>query len=273
MRVHYGLIAFAAIVACGKEAPPRSDSVAQSGASSSDVPWVPELGPVFAVPGDSENTAIVLFAASPDSASDVALMRTAGDSSAGSRITPSELQVCGDVPTAHVTSPGPTGWTIALAPGAAMLRADSIETLSAADSSALAADVARLASAVPNGVESRFTGLPFAVLTAHRVSMDGVTIVIARVARRIPQEATPLEERTILIGERRAAGPFALKYSRRSSGAEDVVDHFALLGAVRARGKHFVITEGERETGSRYEILERSAAGGWQIRWARVLSC
>jgi hypothetical protein len=273
MKVRYGTFVLALIVtACGREAPPRSDSVAQGGNTGAEVSWVPELGPVFAVPGDSDNTAIVLFPASPEDTGRVALMRTAGDSSATSRITPTDLQVCGEVATAHLATGGPSGWTVALAPGVTTLRADSIETLSPADSSLLAADVARLASTVPNDPDSRFTGLPFAVVAAHRMKVDSVTVLVARVARRIPQEATPLEERTLLVGERVGSGSFALKYSRRSAGAEDTVEHYALLAVVRAGDRHFMIIESEREAGSRYDILERSA-GSWQVRWSRALNC
>ena len=270
--LHWTLVPALAL-ACAKDSPPPSDSVAQSGATDADVQWVPELGAVFAVPGDSDNTAIVLFPPSPEEDGGVKLMRTGGDSSSASRITPTDIQVCGDAATARLASSGPSGWTVALAPGVTALRADSIENLSPADSSALAADVARLASAVRNDTNSAFAGLPFGVLAAHRISIDGATIVVARVARRIPQEARPLEERTLLIGEQRAGAPFLLKYSMRSAGAEDVVDHYLLLAALRAGGKHFVILESERETGSRYEILEHTESGGWKLRWSRVLSC
>lgn len=260
-------------LACGKEPQPRTDSVAQSGAAGTDAKWVAELGPMLAIPGDSEHTAIVLFPHSPEDSSDVALMRTAGDSSVTARLVPTELQVCGDAATARLSSNGPDGWSVALAGGATTVRMDSIESLSAADSAALAADVARLASTVPNDAESRFAGLPFGVLAAHRMSVAGTSIVVARVARRIPQEATPLEERTILIGDRSADGPLVLRFSRRSSGAEDAVDHFALLAAVRSGEKVFVILESERGEGSRYDILERSASGSWTTRWSRALTC
>lgn len=260
-------------LACGKDVPQRSDSVAQSGSTSAAVPWVTELGALLAVPGDSDGTAIVLFPPAPEEPSNVALLRVGDDSSAAARLTPTDMQVCGDVATGRLTAGNAGEWTLALSRGITPLRVDSIEAMPPSDSSALAADVARLASTVANEAESRFVGLPFAVLAAHRLEIDGATIVVARVARRIPQEAAPLEERTILIGDRRDNGPFRIRYSRRSSGSEDVVDHFALLGAVRVGAKHFLVLEIERETGSRYEILERDSAGAWQMRWSRVLSC
>ena len=236
--------------------------------------WIPELGAVFAVPGDSDNSAIVLVPADPaEGQIGVSLFRTGGDSSITAQIAPGDTQVCGDAAAAHVSATGPAGWTVAFAPSVVPVRLDSIGGASAGDSSALAANVARLASAVPNDRESRFAGLPFAVLAAHRLTLAGSSVVIARVARRIPQEAKPMEERTLVIGERSGAEPFTLEYSLRAAGAEDSVEHHLLLGAVRAGDKHFVIIEVERESGSRYEILERASNGVWQLRWSRTLSC
>jgi len=229
---------------------------------------------MLAIPGDSDNTAVVLVPAEPaDSATSVNLLRTAGDSSAIARVMPSDTQVCGDAPGAQLSARGPSGWTVAFSPVVATVRLDSIENATPADSSAFAAEVSRLASAVESDRESRFTGLPFAVLAAHRATIGGKSLVIARVARRIPQEATPLEERTLLIGERAGSSPYDLKYSLRSTGAEDTVEHYLLLAVVRASDKHFVVIESERETGSRYEVLERSSEGSWKLRWSRTLIC
>ena len=259
--------------ACNRADKPAPDSVAHTGATAEDARWVDELGPILAIPGDSDHAAIVLFPTAPSEQVSVALMRTAGDSTAAARLTvAADSGVC-DAAAGRVSASGPSGWTVALAPSVTAIRLDSIESLSPSDSATLAADVARLASAVPSDKESRFNGLPFAVLAAHRFSLDGSTVIIARVARRIPQEATPLEERTFIVGERGASDPFAVRYSLRSAGAEDTVEHFALLAAVRAAGKVFVVIESEREAGSRYEIVERAPAGAWQLRWSKTLGC
>jgi hypothetical protein len=265
----------AALAACDRAATPAADSVAQSGETTEDAQWVPELGPMLAIHGDSDNTAIVLFPSVPDSAAfDAALIRPGGDSTTTGRMTlvDPEMHACGEAPVARVSVSGPAGWTIALAPAVTVLRPDSIEGLSPADSAALAAQVSRLASAVASDKESRFAGLPFAVLAAHRVRIGGNSVVVGRAVRRIPQEAAPLEERTLVIGEQAGTEPFALKYSLRSAGAEDTVEHYLLLAAVRAGDKHFIVLESERDGGSRYEILER-AAGAWQLRWTRALGC
>lgn len=271
--VPLSLVALAA-VACDRKAAPLGDSATPRVDADADARWVPELGGVLAIPGDSDRTAIVLFPAEPaDSQTAVSLMRTAGDSTMRAQITPGDSQVCGDAAAAQLSVAGPSGWTLGFAPTVSPLPLDSIESATVGDSSALAADVARLASAVPNDRESRFTGLPFAVLAAHRLTLAGRSAVVARVARRIPQEAAPMEERTLVVGERSGAGPFALKYSLRSAGGEDSVEHHLLLGAVRAGDKVFVIVEVERENASRYEILERASNGVWQLRWTRTLSC
>lgn len=267
-------LALLLVIACDRDAPPRTDSVSQAPANATDVPWVPELGEVLAVPGDSDNSALVLFPREPaDSQIDVSLLRTSGDSSVTARIAPGDMQVCGDVPTAQVSAPGPSGWTIALGRAVTPVRLDTVDGASATDSSELAASAARLASAVPDDRASRFSGLPFALLAARRLSLAGSSVLIARVARRIPQEATPLEERTLVIGERVGDEPYTLKYSLRAAGPEDKVEHHLVLGAVRAADKHFVIIEVERESGSRYEILERTPDGAWQLRWSRTLTC
>lgn len=275
----YHVVSFMTLVlsvSCDRAAKPAADSVAQTGApEDATTPWVSELGPVLAVHGDSDNTAVVLFPSDPAARIDVSLLRTAGDSSRAARIIAAEgdSAICGDASVARLSAAGPAGWTLALAPSVTAVRLDSIENLSPADSASLAAHVARVASAVPSDVESRFTGLPFAVLAAHRFSTDNNTVVVARVARRIPQEAAPVEERTFLVAERAGAAAFELKYSRRSAGDEDAVQHFMLLAVVRGAGKTFVVLESESEAATRYEIIERTASGPWRLRWSRTLSC
>jgi hypothetical protein len=269
-------MALAVAVSCDRPAKAPADSAAQTGVPEEEAaPWVSELGSVLAVPGDSDNTAVVLFPSAPGARVDVSLFRTAGDSSRSASITAAEADsaVCGDASSARLSAPGPAGWTLAFAPSVTAVRLDSIENLSPADSASLAADVARIASAVPADKDSRFTGLPFAVLAAHRFSSDSSTVIVGRVARRIPQEAAPLEERTFVVAERSGSGSFALKYMLRSSGSEDAVEHFMLLAIVQAAGKTFVVMESERETSARYEIIERTATGPWRLRWSRTLSC
>ena len=269
------LMALAVAASCdrGTKAPP--DSVAQTGVAEAEVSWVSELGPVFAVPGDSDNSAVVLFPSDSAAGADVSLLRTAGDSSRPARITATEADsaICGEASLARLSAPGPVGWTLAFVPSVTSVRLDSIESLSPADSATLATEIARLASAAPSDKGSRFNGLPFAVLAAHRFSVDSGTVIIGRVARRIPQEATPLEERTLVVGERNGSSPFALKYSLRSAGSEETVEHFLLLATVRAAGKIFVVLESDRESDARYEIVERTAMTPWPRRWSRTLSC
>jgi hypothetical protein len=274
-RILLFMIPASAALSCDRRTRAPVDSVSQGGNAAADVEWVTELGPVLAVPGDNENTALLLMPSAPTSQPlSAVLLRPAGDSTVAARLTAeqSDALACDDAPAARASTAGPSGWTIAFAPTVSAARLDSLEHLSPADSATLASDVARLASAVAD-VGTQFSGLPFAVLGAYRLRLDTTTVVVARVARRIPQEAAPLEERTILVGERRGSNPFTLKYSLRSAGAEDTVEHYALLAVVRAADKHFLVLEAEREAGTRFEIVERSPDGSWRLRWTRQLSC
>lgn len=267
-----GLVA--TISACDRSSRTPADSVAQPATTSDDRQWVTELGPLLAIPGDSENSAILLVPSTPAQQLDAVVLRTAGDSSRMGRLRllGADAQVCDDASLATISGAAP-GWTLAVSPGITPMKLDSIETLSPSDSALLAADVARLASAVSHDDESRFSGLPFAVLAAHRLQIDGISVVVGHSARRIPQEAAPQEERTLVVGERAGRNPFALKYSLRSAGAEDAVAHYGVLGALRAADKTFLVIESERENETRYEILERDASGAWRLRWSRALSC
>lgn len=263
-----------ALVSCERAKPIPPDSVTPSATPDPDAQWISELGPLFAVPGDSANTAIVLVPSAPTEPMTAALFRTAGDATSSTRLSLGESAtlVCEDSHVARLSAAASPDWTIALAPTVTPLRVDSIESMPSADSAALAADIARLASGVP-GDDRRFRGLPFAVLAAYRLQIERSTIVVGRAARRIPQEATPLEERTLVVGERTGSEQFAIRHSRRSAGIEDNVEHYALLAAIRAGEKHFLIIESELAGGTRYEILERSSAGEWRLRWSRQLTC
>ena len=150
-------------------------------------------------------------------------------------------------------------------------------SLSAGDSARLAADLSRMASAAAANARSRFTGLPFAVIAAQRLTADDRELLIGHLARRLPQEAAPLEERTLLIAERPAsASPgdrFDLAYSRRSDGTEDTVEHFEILAALHGRRGVLLLLARDQLSQTTYELLERTADGRWRARWSRTLTC
>lgn len=244
--------------------------------------WVSELGELLVVPFDSENAGIVLFPATPSprliSSAPLTLLNAAGDSVVvRAALVVSDSQVCGEAPTVRLIGDIPTVWSVGLkARSVAVLRLDSIEALPSPDSVRLAAELARLASTIPMFRDSRFTGLPFVVLGARRFEAHGQEILVADLIRRLPQEATPLEERTFLIAERPAsakAEPYRVTHHQRSEGTEETAEHFEVLSAVRGSETVLLLLARDQEERTSYEILERAKAGGWRTRWSRALAC
>src|SRR5688572_15184191 len=165
-------IASVAILACDRrDSPATRDSSADTALTSpttsgSAEEWVTELGPLFVVPADSENTGVVLFPAEPSprlvSSTPLTLLSPAGDSTATrASLVVSDSQVCGEAPIVRLSGPTREGWSVGLRGNSVRaLPMDSIESLPSADSVRLAADLARLASTLPMPPESRFSGLP-----------------------------------------------------------------------------------------------------------------
>ena len=154
---------------------------------------------------------------------------------------------------------------------------DSIEALPSPDSARLASDLARLASALSTHKDSRFSGLPFAVVGAHRFVADGRQFLVGHLARRLNQEAAPLEERTLIIAERPdsnpASEPWAVTYSLRSEGSEDTAELFEVLAALRGKQSLLLLLARDQPAQTNYELLERSRGGTWRTRWTRKLEC
>ena len=284
-------MAAAICVACSacdrpEPAPPRDSAVSAPIGSPTSARigtgnWPAELGTTLVVPAETENTAVVIYpdAPVPDHLSGLSLtlLSTTGDTVAGRVTTRStDSLLCGDAPILEFSSPVPIGWSLGLTAGAtAPLRLDSIEALPSADSAQLAADLARLASGLATTPESRFTGLPFAVLAARRFTVDRRTFVAAHLIRRLPQEASPLEERTLLIAER-AAGKdsvFRVGFSQRSEGSEETAEHFELLSVIRLPASTLMLLARDQLSRTDYQLMERKPAGGWRVRWSRPLAC
>jgi hypothetical protein len=150
---------------------------------------------------------------------------------------------------------------------------DSIEGLTSADSARLAADIARIASALPGDTAATFRGLPFVVNKAWRTRLPGgPDILIAVIVRNVNQEANPRQERILLIAERDSATPtarFTAQYSERTSGLEETIETtdpiaVVLLGADR---RPAVVVSRDTGNGVSYAFIERMA-NRWQRRWA-----
>jgi hypothetical protein len=226
----------------------------------------------------------VLFPANPSprviSSTPLTLLSAAGDSVVTrAQLVVSDSQVCGEAPTVRLTGPvpAPASWSVALSRRSAVpLKLDSIEALPPADSARLTVNLARLASALPTSRDSRFTGLPFVVLSARRFEAHGQHVLVAHLVRRLPQEATPLEEHTLIIAERPAAAPkepYAVTYHQRSEGTEETAEQFEVLSAIRGRETTLLLLARDQEARTQYEILERQKTGGWRTRWSRTLAC
>lgn len=92
-------------------------------------------------------------------------------------------------------------WRIGGLDSVATFAIDSIERSAPRDSARLVARLARTVDALPSdtGIVD-FRGLPVVVTAAWRIVLaPGDTIIVASVARRVPIESAPLEERFTLV--------------------------------------------------------------------------
>jgi hypothetical protein len=222
----------AAMLACGKPDARPLDSPTTSAptvvVASDPSDWVSELGALLVVPSDSENAGVVLFPPAPSarliSSAPLTLLSASGDfAPTRASLVVSDSQVCGEAPTVRLGDGVPSSWSVGLlARSTAPLRTDSIEALLSPDSARLAADLARLASAAPAVRDSRFAGLPYVVLSARRLEAREQQVVVAHLVRRLPQEAAPLEEHSLVIAERPASPDltYVVTYHHRREGTE-----------------------------------------------------
>jgi hypothetical protein len=278
------VVAIAGTFACGERQRVEPDSVVDTTSAATvvdrPVDWASELGPVLIVPSDTEQTGVVLFPGTPSprliASAPLTLVSPTGDvARANASLVVSDSQVCGEAPTIRIGE-ATAAWSVGLRLRSAVtLKMDSIQALPSSDSARLVADLARLASTVTASQESRFSGLPFVVLSAHQFDVTGTRTVVAHLVRRLPQEASPLEEHTFVLGERpaRPAGDaYVLRFEQRSEGTEETADHYEVLAAVRAGEITFLVLSREQEARTVYEILERGKIG-WRVRWQRTLAC
>jgi len=274
----------AAAVACDRpEPPPAGDTVARAEPQASPAPpawtgsWAPEFGPILLVPSDADSTAILAYPESlPDGGTGPVNLMSAGGDAVARDVTLSRLDSleCGGAPVVRLSAGTLGTWSVGMRASAQLLRGDSLETLPRADSTRLVASLARLASTIGADQDTRFTGLPFSVVRARRYTIGNARLVAAHLVRRLPQEDSPLEEHTFLIGERSlATSDHALRFSERSEGTEETAEHFEILAAAHRDGITMLLIARDNAAGGRFEILERSTGGTWRVRWARPLSC
>jgi len=166
------------------------------------------------------------------------------------------------------------GWTAGFLRGHVQpLPLDSIAASSPGDSARLAAEITRVASALPYDTATLFRGLPFVVRDAYRFpAAPKVEGVIAIIVRKLNQEASPREQHLLLIAERDsgdAAGEYRPVYFDRESGREEAIDVTDIIVGIRlgtTRHAAFLLLREGYESGS-YSLLERSGPRTWGIRW------
>jgi hypothetical protein len=125
---------------------------------------------------------------------------------------------------------------------------------------------------LPNDPAGRFAGLPFVVRALWRFNVaGGPQVVVANLSRQINQEATPLEERTFLIAERKGTdSTLTTAYSERSYGAEETIQNRDVLAAalVGASRNPALIIGRDYGDATAYGLIERGDDGKWRARWS-----
>lgn len=167
-------------------------------------------------------------------------------------------------------------WTAAFAAGrVTAIPLDSVEGMAPRDSAALAANLTRLASRLPDDSSATFRGLPFVVLRAWRAREADSAFVVAVLARRVNQEDAPKEERLVMVVD--AAGNDArgwrVGWHERASGAEEELVVAEPLLAFRAAGTSDVRLLFGRDDGVALgaAILSRRG-GGWTVLWESAIA-
>lgn len=186
---------------------------------------------------------------------------------------------CVEWPTATlgvVDTSRASGWTVGFVQHVSSVRLDSLAGMSGTDSARLAADLTRVASALPDDTSKTFHGIPFSVRYAFRFdAAPGVEAVVADLVRRLNQEASPLEQHTLVIAERSTSAPdeqFRVAYHERAGGLEESIETTDVLAAVRLSAPAHIalVVLREGQDTSAYAMLERATNGSWRVRWTSV---
>ena len=257
--------------------------------------WDTTAGPVMFVRGNSTAEAYVVFPTISDSTPsdavhfDSALARNTtvelfqrGGGGTVARVGAMaggewDADQCIEWPAAKLQSTtnadATTGWTVAFLKGRAKpLVLDTVDALPHADSAKLAADITRLVSTVPNDTARTFRGIPYSVRTTYRFTpAAGVEAVVADVVRTLNQEANPLEEHTLVVGERPTGSnvPYRLAYREVTAGSDETLESSDVLAAVSIGSPPHVdlVLAREGYESNAYALLERQADGMWKLRW------
>jgi hypothetical protein len=177
------------------------------------------------------------------------------------------------------TSRGADGGAAAFAPGQVLpAPAESGHQIGSRDSLAIVRAATALASTIRGDTSGRFTGLPFVVVSVWRVAFPSDTVTITTFRRTIPQESSPLEERSLVVAVRDASGDWSAIHAERADGREETVVTPELLVALAAGPERspLLLLERDHGDGRSIAVLGRVSAGSgaWAIRWvSRRLGC
>lgn len=181
-------------------------------------------------------------------------------------------ETCPSWPEANLTGEPGKAWTIGFASGTvAPLPLDSLEGMSSGDSSNVVSELARMSSAVVEGNDPAFGGLPFVVRKAYRFSIGGESVLVGDVVRKINEEANPREERVLLAAEKSTSGneSYSTVFHTRVAGTEDAVRTTEILGAIRfvKTSRPAIVVSFEYDEGGRLALLQRINRRVWRISW------
>lgn len=265
----------------GSSSAPPSTAVTPGGALTATThAWdVKTLGPALIVPADAAEEALALY---PDSASatsalamahssGVTLFSRTGSMVSVSLIPPLDTATCS---TWRIASgPLANAWTVGFfSRDVRPVTLDSLGGKPAADSERVIVNLRRLASALPNDSAGRFVGLPFTVRNAWRAQLPSGEVVVATLMRQVNQEATPLQERTLMILERfrdSSQSTWTAAYHEQSRGAEETIETFdaAAIVLVGPSAIPTVVIGRDYGNANAYSLIQRQPSGSWQVLW------
>jgi hypothetical protein len=256
--------------------------------------WDPSAGPALFAAGQTPTEAAVVVPSFTDTlALDTAQVdvgglralqidlfaggRRVGTARVASTAPSTRTDSCRSWPTARLVLASDTAaappWTVGFEAGhASEVAIDSIEGLATADSASFAADVARIASALPGDTAAAFRGLPFVVKKAWRVRSPSIGRVLAAITvRNVNQEANPLQERLLVVAERdtTSATRYVPVYFERVTGLEETLETTDLLAMLLLGAERHltIVVARDAGNGSSYALIER-IGGQWRRGWA-----
>jgi hypothetical protein len=290
------------LLACGRGEPvARSDTPAAAAVSpaatgagpSTDNGWLAAAGPALLVQGATRDEAIALFPVTGDSAAvarldsvslsevPVTLFGRGGERFSAQLGAPTGegTDDCERWPLHGFQPSVATAWSVGFATDRVRpIALDSVTMLSPRDSMVLVAEASRLASSVTAPSGPSFQGLRFTTEDVRRFeAAPGVQALAAHLVRRVNQEASPMEEQTLLIAERDSgvtSGPYTLAYAERTSGREEDVVTPEVLAGVRigAGVQPSLIVARDGNEGIAYALIARIGPHRWRVRWSSGLT-